>query len=205
MKIAVIGAGNVGRALILRCLKAQHQVLVGVKFPLSEKSIQLAKEIGEDKLVPVDEACKLSELIIVATPAHIVLSLIPQFGDVSNKVIVDATNAVRMKPEPYSTAYEGIKQLTGNKSVVKCFNTTGFENLLNPDYGDFAIDLFAAGDDAEAKAKVMKLAIELGFGACYDFGGDDKVELLEQFALSWINLAIMQGHGRGIAFKLLKR
>jgi len=50
-----------------------------------------------------------------------------------------------------------------------------------------------------------QLANDIGFGKCYDFGGDDKVELLEKFALSWINIAIMQGHGRNLAFKLLKR
>jgi len=45
----------------------------------------------------------------------------------------------------------------------------------------------------------------LGFEQCYDFGGDDRFELIEQFAFSWINLAVMQGQGRNIAFKILKR
>ena len=40
---------------------------------------------------------------------------------------------------------------------------------------------------------------------CYDFGGSDRVELLEKFAFSWINLAIMQGVGRNMAFKVVKR
>ena len=44
-----------------------------------------------------------------------------------------------------------------------------------------------------------------GFGSCIDFGKSDKVELLEKFALCWINLAIMQGQGRDIAFKLVRR
>jgi hypothetical protein len=38
-----------------------------------------------------------------------------------------------------------------------------------------------------------------------NFGQFDKVELLEKFACSGINLAIMQGHGRNMAFKVLKR
>jgi hypothetical protein len=33
----------------------------------------------------------------------------------------------------------------------------------------------------------------------------DKVSLLEQFAPSWIKLAIMQGHGCGMAFQVLRR
>jgi predicted dinucleotide-binding enzyme len=205
MKIAIIGSGNVGCALAIQCIKAGHEVLVGVNFPLSEKSLKLAIAIGNDKLTSINEAVDKSELIIVATPAHVVLTLLPNFGNVENKIIVDATNAVRLKPTPYQTAFEAIKKVTGNDKVIKCFNTTGFENLLDPNYHQFAIDLFAAGSNLEAKQIVMKLALDLGFGACYDFGGDDKVELLEQFALSWINFAIMQGHGRNMAFKVLTR
>jgi hypothetical protein len=36
-------------------------------------------------------------------------------------------------------------------------------------------------------------------------GGDDKVAILESFALVWIDLAIFQKMGRGMAFKLLRR
>jgi hypothetical protein len=205
MKIAVIGSGNVGRALVLKCLHAGFDVLVGVKYPWSEKSQLLANEIGPSKLQSIQDACSQSEMIIVATPAHVVLSIIPLLGDVTNKIIIDTTNAVRLKPEPYATAFEAIKKLTKSEAVIKCFNTTGFENLLNPSYGETAIDLFAAGNHQPAKAQVIKLAGDLGFGTCYDFGGDDKVELQEQLALSWINLAIMQGHGRNLGFKLLKR
>jgi hypothetical protein len=50
-----------------------------------------------------------------------------------------------------------------------------------------------------------QLAKDLGFENVYNFGGSDKFQLLEQFAQSWINLAIMQGYGRSIAFKILKR
>jgi predicted dinucleotide-binding enzyme len=205
MKIAIIGSGNVGGALAIQCIKAGYDVLIGVNFPLSEKSLKLATTIGKNRLTTIKEAAKKSELIIVATPAHVILTILPELGNVENKIIVDATNAIRLKPTPYVTAFEAIKKITRNDKVVKCFNTTGFENLLDPNYHQFAIDLFAAGSNMDAKQTVMKLVLDLGFGACYDFGGDDKVELLEQFALSWINLAIMQGQGRNMAFKVLTR
>jgi hypothetical protein len=88
---------------------------------------------------------------------------------------------------------------------VKCFNSTGFENMENPNYGGIAIDMFAAGSSPKAKEIAKKLALDAGFAECYDFGSDDKVELLEQFAFSWINLAILQKQGRDIALKVLKR
>jgi hypothetical protein len=40
---------------------------------------------------------------------------------------------------------------------------------------------------------------------CYDLGGDEGIPLLESLAGIWIDLAMVQGQGREIAFKLLKR
>jgi 8-hydroxy-5-deazaflavin:NADPH oxidoreductase len=77
--------------------------------------------------------------------------------------------------------------------------------MANPKYGDLAMDKFMAGSSEKAKSVARQLALDAGFGECRDFGGEDKAVLLEQFALSWINLAIMQGHGRDIAFKVIRR
>lgn len=205
MNIAIIGSGNVGGALAQQLIKAGHNVLMGVRLPLSEKSLKLAAKIGEDRIAAVETAVKQCEAIIITTPPDAVLSLITQLGDVSNKVIIDATNSIRVKPEPYATAFHAIKAITKSDLVVKCFNSTGFENMLNPVYNGEGIDMFCAGNSKEAKQLAEKLSKEIGFATCYDFGGDDKVELLEKFALSWINLAIMQGHGRNLAFKVVRR
>lgn len=205
MKIAIIGTGNVGGALAQQLIKAGHTVLMGAKFPLSEKSIRLATKIGEDRFAVIEYAAKQSEVIIITTPPDAVLQIIPQLGNIEGKTIIDTTNAVRVKPEPYPTAYHAIKAVSQSESVVKCFNTTGFENILNPIYRTEGIDMFCAGNNKPAKEIAEQLAKDIGFAFCYDFGGDDKVELLEKFALSWINLAILQGHGRDIAFKVLRR
>ena len=77
--------------------------------------------------------------------------------------------------------------------------------MLNPTYNGVAIDMFMAGDSEKGKSVAKQLALDCGFGTCIDFGKSDKVELLEQFALSWINLAIMQAQGRNIAFKVVRR
>jgi predicted dinucleotide-binding enzyme len=205
MRIAVIGTGNVGGALSQQLIKAGHTVLMGAKFPLSEKSIRLATIIGEDRFAAIENAVKQSEVIIITTPPDVVLQIIPKLGDIEGKTIIDATNSIRVKPENYPTAFHAIKAITQLDAVVKCFNTTGFENMLNPIYNSEGIDMFCAGDDKQAKKMAEQLSKDIGFASCYDFGGDDKVELLEKFALSWINLAIMQGHGRDIAFKIVRR
>lgn len=152
----------------------------------------------------ISEAVAKSEVVLIATPPTAIFEIMDQMGDVSGKVIIDATNSVRQSPEPYKTVYHCLSDKT-RAEVVKCFNSTGFENMLDPIYNGDSIDMFMAGDSEKAKSVAMQLALDAGFGSCIDFGKSDKVELLEQFALSWINLAIMQGHGRNMAFKVVRR
>ncbi len=204
MTIAIIGSGNVGGALAQSLIKGGHSVLIGAKTPLSDKSIRLATIIGEDRFTSVENAVRQAEVIIIATQPETIIDLLPQLGDTKNKIIIDSTNTVRTKPEGYATAFHALADKT-NAAIVKCFNSTGFENMKNPDYNGTPIDMFMAGDDVAAKKVVRQLALDAGFAECYDFGKADKVLLLEQFALSWINLAIMQGMGRNIAFKILNR
>lgn len=204
MNIAIIGSGNVGGALAQQWVKAGHTVLIGAQFPLSEKNISLATKIGEDRFAVIENAVKQCEVILIATPPTAIFEIIEQLGDVSGKVIIDATNSVMKSPEPYKTAYHALVDKT-QAEVVKCFNTTGFENMLDPYYNGQGIDMFMAGDSEKAKDIARQLALDCGFGSCIDFGKADKVELLEKFALSWINLAIMQGIGRDMAFKIIRR
>jgi predicted dinucleotide-binding enzyme len=184
--------------------KAGHSILFGVRDATSAKAEKASGLVGNAKFLSVEEAARLSEVIIITTPPEAVLNLVPQLGDVSNKILVDATNSIR--PEPFPTAFHALKAMTKSEKVVKCFNSTGFENMTNPIYPGFGgIDMFCAGNDKESKTIVQQLAKDIGFAECWDFGGDDKVELLEKFALSWINLAILQGHGRNLALKVIKR
>jgi len=205
MNITIIGSGNVGSALAASFIRAGHPVCFGVRDPNSSKCEAAAKQVSGAKLLSVQDACADAEVIIITTPPEVVPSLVPQLGNVTSKVIIDATNAVRTRPDPYPTAFHAIKDLTKSDKVVKCFNTTGFENMQNPAYPGGGIDMFCAGNDKDSKAVAQRLATDIGFATCWDFGGDDKVELLEKLALSWINLAIIQGHGRAIAFKVVRR
>lgn len=205
MKIAIIGSGNVGSALGHGFAKAGHEIVFGVRDPNSPKTIKALEIVKNASIQTIKNACAFSQVIIITTPPEAVLEIISDMGDLNGKTIIDATNAVRTKPDPYPTAYHALKALTKSPNIAKCFNTTGYENMLDPNYHGTGIDMFVAGDNEVAKKMAQQLALDIGFENCYNFGGDDKVELLEKLALSWINLAIMQGHGRDHAFKLIKR
>lgn len=202
MKIAVVGHGNVGGTLA-SVWAPNHEVVIGARNQESEKLKKLRRN-PDLEFSSISEAVAKSEVVLVATPADLAPELIETMGDLSGKVLIDSTNSVKSKPDPYPTAFHAFQNLT-EAEVVKCFNTTGYENMGNPNYGAMSIDMFMAGSNPKAKVAAKKLAIDAGFAQCYDFGDDTKVELLEQMALGWINLAIMQGMGRDIAFKVLKR
>ena len=56
-----------------------------------------------------------------------------------------------------TTAFHAFSALT-EAEVVKCFNTTGFENMKNPDYGNVTLDMYMAGDNEAAKAIASQLS-----------------------------------------------
>ena len=205
MKIAVIGAGSVGGALAKSWAKAGHIVKIGARVLNSEdvkKLIDLHKNITAKS---VTDAAKEAEVILVSVPVQAIKEVAELIGIAEDKIIIDATNSVFVKPEGYDNCFEVLKEITKCDHIVKCFNSTGFENMSNPCYGDIGLDMFMAGNSQKAKDIASGLAKEIGFDECYDFGGDDKVSLLEQFAMCWINLAITQKHGRNIAFKIIRK
>src|SRR5581483_10805753 len=84
------------------------------------------------------------------------------------------------------------------------FNTTGLENMANPQYGALRVFMPIAADDAAARDVALALAKDLGFDAV-PVGGLSRARQLEPMAGLWVKLAMQLGHGRGIAYGLLRR
>lgn len=205
MKIAIIGTGNVGGALATKWAKSGHEINLGVQNLSNFKGKELLNN-PNTQVFPVSEAVKKSEVILIATPAPAAVEVAKSLGDTTGKIIIDSMNIVMGRgPVGFKTTAEAILAHTQTRDVVKCFNTTGFNNMQNPMYGNQALDLFVAGDSKNGKEIAKQLAKDAGFAECYDVGGNDRFELMEQFAWFWINLAMVQGQGREIGFKLLKR
>ncbi|MEM7103327.1 MAG: NAD(P)-binding domain-containing protein [Bacteroidota bacterium] len=205
MKIAIIGTGNVGGALATKWAKVGHSIFLGVRDVNQFKGGGLLNNPNTSVHLTKD-AISLAEVILIATPAMAAVHVTKSLGDTSGKVIIDSMNIVMGRgPEGYNNTSDAILENTSSNEVVKCFNTTGFNNMEDTDYHSTIIDNFVAGDSQKGKEIAIKLSNDAGFENCYDVGGNNKFHLMEQFANFWINLAMFQGHGREIAFKLLKR
>ena len=208
MHIGVIGIGMVGGTLGRRWAKEGHEVMFGVRDPSSDKVVRLLADSGENaRAGTVAEAASFGEVVALATPWGGTEDAVRQAGDLTGKVLLDCTNP--LKPDMSGlagdrSAAEQIAAWAPGAKVVKIFNTTGFQNMDDPRYGDDRATMFYCGDDAEAKKVAASLAEDLGFEAI-DAGPLAEARSLEYLALLWIHLAYVQKMGRDIAFKLMRR
>jgi 8-hydroxy-5-deazaflavin:NADPH oxidoreductase len=205
MKIAIIGTGNVGGALAKR-LSENHTIYLGVRDTENFKGIELLKYSDNISAHSVIDAVKMAEVIIIAVPAQFAIETASILGDVSQKVIIDTMNSgVSHTLENFNNTSDALLAHCNATDIVKCFNTTGYENILNPIYHEQGIDMFTAGDSQKGVEIATQLAKETGFENVYHFGGNSTFHLIEQMAMCWINLAIVQKQGRNMAFKVIRR
>ena len=201
MRIAGIGAGNVGKALASRWKESGHQVIIGVRAPGDPRYNSL--RAAGLKLSSVADAVGPSEVVVLAIPFTAAKDVVKGLGDSGSRILVDCTNALE-GPAGFSSTAEAIRSWSGSTKVIKAFNTTGAGNMRNPKYGELKADMFICGDDQRAKESVIQLARDIGFDAV-DVGGLDKAKLLDSLAILWIDLAFEKKLGRDIAWKLLRR
>lgn len=199
-RIAIIGAGSVGRALGVAFARAGCEVVFGVREPGEPRHA----DIGAATAVPA-AAVSGAELVVLAVPADTVPAVVPNLGLAAGQVVVDATNALRIAvPMGFATMGELTASLVPEGvQVVKAFNTVGAEHMANPHTDKGGVFLPIAGD-AEGAASVAALAASMGFEPVV-LGGRDRFGMLEEHARLWIHLAFGCGWGRQFAFTVVRR
>lgn len=210
MNIGIIGAGNVGGNLGQRWAAAGHQIKFGVRNTSKPEVVALLKQAGPQASAgTVAEAAAFGEVVVLTTPWPATHAAIQSAGDLAGRIVVDCTNP--LKPDlsgltlgHTTSAAEQVAQWATGARVVKCFNTTGADNMAKPQYGSDRAVMFLAGDDPAARATVKRLGEDLGF-EMVDAGSLEIARLLEPVAMLWIHLAYKGGFGRDFAFKLLRR
>jgi NADPH-dependent F420 reductase len=207
MNIGILGTGNVGGTLGERFAKLGHHVFYGSREP--EKLSELVKRSGATaRAVSIAEAVQSAEVVVVALPWTAVKSVL-QSVNLTGKIVFDCVNPLLpdlsgVEVGTTTSAGEQVAQWARGAKVVKIFNTTGSNNMANPNYGVTGASMFYCGDDKPAKEVARKLAAELGFDPV-DSGPLSNARFLEPLAALWIWLAYPGGHGRDIVFQLVSR
>jgi 8-hydroxy-5-deazaflavin:NADPH oxidoreductase len=212
MKLAIVGAGNVGGALGTNWAQKDHDVFFGVRDSKAEKVQALLRAIGSKARAGTPaEAAAFADVIILSTPWPAAEATIRSMGSLKGKVILDATNPLTRGPDGISleighsiSAGEKVQGWAAGASVFKTLNTTGFGTMANPVFDGVKSLMFVAGDDAANKPKVIDLVGQLGFDVV-DAGPLRNARLLEAHAMLWIDLSVARGLGRDWAFARLGR
>lgn len=199
MKIGILGSGNMGRSLGMLWAEQGHRVCFGGRT--AEQGKAVAQFAGHDTLGGThDEAAAFGEVLLYTIrgvdPAQVLLST----DGLAGKVVIDCNN----QEIPPGFAYPPIEQAIAETlaaqipqaHVVKAFNIIAQEvfELSPTSLEKHCVSCFVCGDDAKARATVMRLAAEIGF-IPIDCGALRNARLLEGLA-DFIRLMIA-GQGMG--------
>jgi 8-hydroxy-5-deazaflavin:NADPH oxidoreductase len=210
MKIAIIGAGNVGGTLGAAWAGRGHDVVFGVRDAADPKVKELLDRAGgRSRAATVNHAAAAAEVVALTVPWSAAQDALRSAGNLGGKILLDCTNPLKPDLSGLTVGYtssagEQVAAWAPGARVVKIFNTTGYPNMASPEYREGRAMMLFCGDDAGAKKVAAELAAELGFET-YDVGPLTEARLLEPFGLVWIHLAVQQKMGTGFAFRLMRR
>jgi 8-hydroxy-5-deazaflavin:NADPH oxidoreductase len=182
--ISIIGTGNMAGVIGARAVKGGNAVEVIGRDASKVKA--LVSAIGGDATVGTIGTAPAGDIVILAVPYAEAAPVVRQFGDaLSGKVIVDITNPFNpditglVTPDGSSAAQEIAKATPAGAHVVKAFNTVfGHVLAAHTPEDPRPLDVFIAGDDAEAKARVAAFVESLALRPL-DVGGLTSARWLE--------------------------
>jgi predicted dinucleotide-binding enzyme len=164
--ISIIGVGSMASALAGRALTGGNTVEIIGRDPAKAKELAVAlggATVGTAGTAPA------GDIVILAVPYTSAAAVISQYGDaLHGKVIVDITNPITpdftgfVTPEGSSGAREIANAAPAGAHVVKAFNTLPCDVLAASSTEGRPVDVFIAGDDAQAKARVSAFIESLG-------------------------------------------
>jgi 8-hydroxy-5-deazaflavin:NADPH oxidoreductase len=207
MRLAMIGAGNVGSALGRAWLRVGEDVVFGIPVPSDPKY----RALPQERLFSPDEAARDAEIVVLATPWPATEAAVKGLGDLSGKIVVDCTNPLGIGSNGlelvlgYETSGgEQVASWASGASVFKSFNQTGAENMERASLFAMRPVMFVVGDDEAAKPTVLSLVSKIGFEAI-DAGPLRIARLLEPYGMLWIDQALNRGGGADFAFARVRR
>jgi predicted dinucleotide-binding enzyme len=203
MNVLIIGTGNMGRGIASRALAGNNTVTLHDED--GAKAQALATELGAAVAGDTRDAISAADIVVIATPYAASLDVARRLGPaLANKIVIDISNPLDetytgLVTAPGTSAAEEIRKLLPpSVKLVKAFNTTFAGTLV----AGQPLDVFIAGDDDAAKAKVAELVKSGGLNAI-DVGGLERARQLEGLGLLGITLQFRLNTGFATAWKLV--
>jgi len=204
MNVTIIGAGNMGRGIGTRLIAGGHKVTFVDANP--ETAQKTAADLKAE-VATLD--APLGDVVVLAVWYGTNIEIARQLGSkLAGKVVVDIANPLNSTYDGLATAADSssaedlAKAIAAGAYVVKAFNTTFAGTLIAGEAGGQKLDVFIAGDDADAKAKVSQLVTDGGMRAI-DAGPLHRARQIESMQLLHIVLQGTLGTNWGSTVKIL--
>jgi len=213
MNITIIGSGNMGRGIGTRAVAGGHSVtFVDTNPEVAEKTaadVRTSARNGAKVSAASLGNVEFGDVVVFAVWYGTNLELARQLGSkLAGKVVVDIANPLNstydgLATAPDSSSAEDLaKAIANGAKVVKAFNTTYAGTLLAGQVAGQQLDVFIAGDDADAKAKVAQIVTDGGMRAI-DTGPLSRARQIEGMQFLHIVTQGTLGTNWGSALKIL--
>lgn len=167
--IAIIGTGDVGKALGTELALQGHTIIYGSRSPLGLKALDLAEQTdGNASTAKPLQASNDADIIVLAVPGMVVKDVVRTLGDLSGKIVIDVTNPLQMDA-PLQFSYgvktsngEIVQALAPDALVVKAFNTISWQSMMRPEDTDGPLYVPVVGNSETAKEVVADFVHKMG-------------------------------------------
>lgn len=213
MNITIFGAGNMGKSIGARAVVGGHSVTF--VDPNSESAEKTATEVkafaknGASVSTATLGNVTLGDIVVLAVWYGTNIEIAKQLGNkLVGKVVIDIANPLNatydgLATAPDSSSAEDLaKALVVGAHVVKAFNTTYAGTLLAGTVANQVLDVFIAGDNSDAKDKVIQLVKDGGMRPV-DTGPLSRARQIEAMQLLHIVTQNTLGTNWGSSIKIL--
>jgi len=192
-KVAIIGTGMVGGTLGPRFAELGYEVVYGSRNPSSDKVQSLIEKTAESASADTQSgAVDGADIIVLAVPWIAAEDVVRGFGDLRDTIIIDAVNPIktveggRLEITAQTPSVgEQVQAWQPKAKVVKAFNTVGFHVMADPNRAGGPVTIPLASNHADAKSKVERIALDLGFET-FDAGPLSQAAPLEAMTMLYM-------------------
>ena len=199
MNIIILGSGAVAQTLATAFIHKGHQVGISARDANKQEARQWAEK-NQGRVLAFTEITTGADLYLNCTAGVHSLDVLKLVGTekLAGKLLIDVANPLDFSngfPPTLSicndtSLAEQIQQLLPETHVVKALNTVANSVMIDPAIVPGTHHLPIAGNDAQAKAKVTELLLELGWKAeqIIDLGDISFARGTEMFLALWVRM-----------------